>query len=143
MNGPTKQETLLGETEIKVDRLDGLHAIAKIQQLPLAKMAELAAALSDEVAMVKLFSGLDANELTRESAEAIVVEGERINMDFFERWDTRRKSRSAMIPKQSPEDIAALITALAKTNPDLVKAAFAGSLSPTSSRTSALGVESP
>lgn len=86
-------ETLLGGRDLTITRLDGSTETVKVRQLPIRRFEALRATLADEPARVALYTGQPppwADLLTPESFEAIIVEGDRLNADFFGRWLQRQ-----------------------------------------------------
>jgi hypothetical protein len=107
--GPTKLETVLGGTEIIITKSDGTTEPVCVLQLPIRKYTVYLMALEDEAAMVELLTGKPKGwneELTTESFERIVVEGERINADFFGRWLQRRLDRQEKLMPGMREQLA-------------------------------------
>jgi len=99
--GPTANETLLGGKELTLTiafAIGGGTAEGRflVQQLPIKKFQELLNAQDDELAMADLFCGQEkgwSEKLTPESLELVILEGERLNSDFFSRWVQRRLAR--------------------------------------------------
>lgn len=94
--GPTSIETLFGGVEVPITMLDGTAGRVTVRQLPIRVMPALLLAQDDEAASIELYCDKPAgwaDTITRDSAERIVVEGERINADFFARWLARRVAR--------------------------------------------------
>lgn len=90
---PTPMETLLGGGDLVVKLADGATETVRIRQVPVRLADRYMACVSDEAGMVELLTGKPAawvDNLTRESHEAIIAEGDRINSDFFERVLRRR-----------------------------------------------------
>lgn len=99
-NQPTKFETLNGGAEIEVIKSDGWPEKVFVRQLPVRQMAELGKAMDDEITSAELYTGKDKawlEALPRDSVEQIIVEGERLNADFFARWSKRRIARMELI----------------------------------------------
>lgn len=96
MEQPTKTETMLGGMHFTAAKVDGAMEEVTIRQLPIREFPRLLAALDDEPAMVEVLCGKEkgwSETLSPEAFEQIVVEGERINADFFCRWVKRRLAR--------------------------------------------------
>lgn len=94
--GPTGVETLFGGADVTVIMLDGTEQRVMVRQLPIRAMPALLLAQDDEAASIELYCDKPAgwtDTITRDSAERIVTEGERINSDFFGRWLARRVER--------------------------------------------------
>ena len=108
--GPTSMETLLGRGELNVTKEDGTTEKVDVRQLSIAQFPKLLAAQDDEVAMACLYTGKDQDwfmSLTMESQEAVIVEGDRINADFFVRWFQRRLAKQErLLPGVTEKAIA-------------------------------------
>ncbi|MDB6024005.1 MAG: hypothetical protein JWM68_228 [Verrucomicrobiales bacterium] len=96
--GPTSTETLLGGIDVLVSFKEQSAASepVKVLQLPVSSFPKLMAQMDDEVETIAIFTGKTrawADSISMESHEAIIIEGERINGDFFGRWAARRVAR--------------------------------------------------
>ena len=94
--GPTKAETLRGNVTITVELNDGTWQPVIVRQLPIREMERWLSIIDDEPAVAELFASQPegwSELLPPESIERIVVEGERLNRDFFGRWLDRRTAR--------------------------------------------------
>jgi hypothetical protein len=103
-----KMATLLGGTTVTVRKLDGTTEEVKILQLPISKFPEMIGAMDDEIAMVELFCGKPkgwAETLQIDDVERVVIEGERVNKGFFERWFRRKVTRAELMYPGSVEKI--------------------------------------
>jgi len=116
--GPNKTETLFGGIEWTLTRTDGSTERVRIRQLPVKLFPAYAEALLDEPKMVELLCDRPAGwseTIGIEDFEQIIVEGRRLNADFFGRWAARRQaSIEALMPGASQR---ALDTAWQKTSP--------------------------
>lgn len=123
--GPTKSETLAGGTNVEVIFADRHSETVFVRQLPIKLFPAYAAAMQNEPRLAELFcdrpSGW-ADLLTNEALEQIVDAGERINMDFFERWQKRQERRQSLLPKRDLAEELRAFEALQKSNPDLLRA---------------------
>lgn len=119
--GPTPAETLRGGLEITLNYVgEGTSFTAFIRQLPLGEMADLLAAQGDEEKLARLYTKATGQQdwpanwfesLTPESQERIVVEGDRINADFFGRWFRRRLARQErLVPGSTARILGAFET---------------------------------
>lgn len=121
-NGPTKIETLLGgRGPVTVQFTDGSTQEVTVRQLPISEMPRLAATIEDETAQAELYCGKPkgwAAKLTTESHEQIVVEGERLNADFFARWVARRARRQEiLVPGITEQMKRSLLSSLPMSSP--------------------------
>lgn len=144
---PTKTEILFGGEDIAVVMLDSATELVRVKILPIRQFPQYQAALSNEPKLVELFTGKPAewvDQLSTSSFEEIILSGERINSDFFGRWQDRQKKRANILPKQTPEDVVKIISALADKNPALFESIIktAGASLPTSSPNSLANAES-
>ena len=117
---PSKLEILAGGTNVVVQfddkRPDETVFVRIIKLKQLQQYGQLVIA-GNEAGQVALFAGKDdkwVDELTNESAEAVLTEGQRLNADFFVRWAARQaamgellnekviKVKSATTPPKSP-----------------------------------------
>lgn len=89
--------TLLGGTELTVLMQDGTSVAVKVKQLPVKSMRAFLEAQDDELAMIKVAvespAGFDAEKLTPEAHEKLIVTIEEVNSDFFSRWVARQMAR--------------------------------------------------
>ncbi len=84
--GPTPTETLFGGLDLIVAKRDKTTENVFIRQLAVETYPKLLAVAEDELAMAELYCGKPsgwARTLSPHSFETIIVEGERINVDFF------------------------------------------------------------
>jgi len=94
--GPTPLETLKAGADIQVTRSDGTAETIRLSQIALGACEKLLAAQGDEIALACLYTGRDRawfEGLEADSQERVVIEGDRINADFFGRWFRRRLER--------------------------------------------------
>jgi len=94
--GPTPLETLKAGADIQVTRSDGTAETIRLSQIALGACEKLLAAQGDEIALACLYTGRDRSwfeNLDADSQERVVIEGDRINADFFGRWFRRRLER--------------------------------------------------
>lgn len=99
-------ETLTAGGDFEVQTMAGATETVRIRQLAFGEFPVLLAAQDDEVAAACLYTGRDAEwvaGLTMESQERVVLEGERINADFFVRWFQRRLGRQEKLMPGSTE----------------------------------------
>jgi hypothetical protein len=95
-NGPTPDETLHGGADLIVSKRDGTSETVRIRQLSVGEFPMLLTAQDDEAKAAALYTARTVEwfgGLTLESQEALVIEGDRINADFFGRWFQRRLAR--------------------------------------------------
>lgn len=95
-SGPTKTETLSGGTTLRVTHNDGTTSEILVRQLPVRDFERWLGVMDDEPRVVELFTERPegwGDTLTPVSLELVVMEGERVNRDFFERWLHRRLAR--------------------------------------------------
>jgi hypothetical protein len=98
--GPTPLETLNGSGEIVVTRLDGTTESVRLRQITLGECEKLLLVQGDEIALACLYTGKERawfEALDPVSQEQVVIEGDRINADFFGRWLSRRLARQERI----------------------------------------------
>jgi hypothetical protein len=143
MNDGEKNVALFRGSEIAV-RLQGSEPdgpprteLVKVLQLPIRLFPALRRALTNEVAQVALYCGRDekwAEQLEPASHELVIETGESINGGFFGRWAARERKREELLPKVDNEQIAKILEAVARGNPEFLK-----SLLPTGSPNSAPG----
>jgi len=94
--GPTPLETLTAGADLQVTRLDGTAETIRLCQIALGQCEKLLAAQGDEIALGCLYTGRDRTwfeSLDANSQERVVIEGDRLNADFFGRWFRRRLDR--------------------------------------------------
>jgi len=123
MELPTKIETLLGGADYVAVKGDGTTEQVKIRQLPIKLYPLYLASLGSEPRLVELFCDRPAgwsDTLGLYSLEQIVTEGERLNADFFGRWNERRLAREKLLPAADPEKTGKVLETLAK-HPALMK----------------------
>ena len=88
--------TLCGGKDFEVKLSSGKTEKVFLRQLPIRLMPQLLAVLEDEPKMVELFCDRPegwSEALTPASFESLVIEGEKVNADFFGRWLQRRLNR--------------------------------------------------
>lgn len=97
MNPPdNKMATMLGGVEVTLNRKDGLTEVLKVRQIPVEEYPGYLKAQEDECAMVDILCGKPSGffkELTPDSFEQVIIQGEEINKDFFGRWVQRKLAR--------------------------------------------------
>lgn len=144
---PSTFAALLGGIDLTVSFADHtvVGAVVKVRQLPVKLFPAYLATMNNETAQVELLCDKPAGwaeSLTRESHEAIIEAGDKLNADFFGRWLERKKKRKALLPKPEIGEVVSIIDALQKSNPglldELMKKASAGESSPSTSPTSPL-----
>lgn len=121
--------TLMGGTELVVQKVDGSSETVKVLQLPIKLFPRLRGCLQDEGAQAELYCGKEkgwSDLLTPASHEEVITTGERINRDFFLRWVERLKARETYVPKADPSEIAMLIEAVGRANPALLDQVMRG-----------------
>lgn len=97
MNAENTLATLLGGTELEVAKLNGERELVKVRQLPVRDLPKYLACHQNEAATVELFCERDANwvdTLALASFEAILAEGEKLNLDFLSRYAARQLARN-------------------------------------------------
>lgn len=93
-------ETLFGGIQLEVALVTGGTETVFIRQLPVRLMPQMLASLEDENRLVELFCDRPegwSDNLAAESFEKVVLEGERLNADFFSRWVQRRLTRQEKV----------------------------------------------
>lgn len=88
--------TLLGGVEIEVEFLDGTKETVKVRQLPVKDLGRYLSVLDDEYKTAALFCDKPADwvdRLTNGSFEAVIDQGEELNLDFLSRYVDRRNKR--------------------------------------------------
>jgi hypothetical protein len=99
-NGPSPLETLKGGAEIQVTHLDGSLESIHLRQVSIGQCEQLLLAQGNEPTLACFYSGRDRawfDSLDPDSQERVVVEGDRINADFFARWYRRLAARQDRI----------------------------------------------
>lgn len=105
--------TVLGGMEFPVKKRDGTEEIVKIAQLPIRKLQHYMLVIDDEAAQVELFCGQEkgwAETLTLESFDQIMVEGEKLNLDFMTRSAARANARREKIMPGAQDKIEKLLS---------------------------------
>ena len=108
------------------DKVDDKGTTAEtvfVRQLPIRLFPQLRAALQDEGKMIELYCDKPAgwaDGLTVESHEELIAKGDEINRDFFSRWVERMKSREGLVPKVDAAEIAQIVEAVGRSNPELL-----------------------
>ena len=93
------EETLaaaIGGTEMIANLHDGSTETVRVRELPIRDMPTYLMVSNDEAQSVELFCDRPkgwASRLTRASHEALVTEGERLNLDFLRRYAERQDAR--------------------------------------------------
>lgn len=116
--------TLVGGIDLSITKLDGSTESVKVRQLPVKLFPQYLATMLDEQKQVELLCDRQpgwADTLTPDSHELIVMEGEKLNRDFFSRWLQRKKEREALIPKPSTGEVVAMLEAINRANPALLE----------------------
>lgn len=104
-----KTDTLFGASPLEVTLASGDSQQVFVHQLPIRQMPELLAVMDDENRLAELYCQQPqgwSDTLTRESSEAVVIEGERLNGDFFSRWVGRRLARQEKVMPGITEKLA-------------------------------------
>jgi len=107
-SGPTPLETLNAGADLQVTLLDGTPDSVRLRQLAIGDCEKLLLASGDEIALACLYTGKDRawfEGLDALSQERVVVEGDRINLDFFGRWFQRRLERQERLMPGSTEKL--------------------------------------
>lgn len=128
-DGPTKIETLFGAINLQVTLLNGKEEVVIVRQIPIRLMPQYQSALNNEPRMVELLCDKPegwSDTIAIRSFEQIVIEGERINADFFGRWRERQKARENLIPKADIEEISAMLEAVERASPGSLNAFLKG-----------------
>ena len=102
-------ETLFGGAELEVNLMAGGTEKVFVRQIPVRLMPEMLANLEDENRLVELFCDRPegwSDSLAVESFEKVVLEGERLNADFFSRWVQRRLTRQEKVMPGITERLA-------------------------------------
>ena len=119
---PNPLTTLLGGEELTLTQLDGATETVRVRQLAVRQLPQMLGALEDEARLVELYCDKPpgwADTLARASHEALIAAGERINGDIFARWVERRRKNQERLPRQNPEEQAAVLSAVLKARPEL------------------------
>lgn len=134
--GPTKTETLFGGVQLSVVIAgDPDPKMIWVKQLSLRECPLLDAAGEDELKEAAVYTDRPVafiESLERVSQEQIILEGQRLNADFFGRWMQRRLKRQNM---RIPGGFEGLIE---KALPGILRQLQAAPSSPTSVSTSPL-----
>jgi len=115
--------TLLGQKNITVTAVDGTTESVTIRSLPVKFFPELLGAFTDELKKASLYAGKPVGwveNLTPESHELVITEGDSLNADFFGRWLARRKAAELLLPKRDVGEILGLLEVMQKSNPQLL-----------------------
>ena len=102
-------ETLFGGIELEVSLVAGGTEKVFVRQIPVRLMPQMLANLEDENRLVELFCDKPdgwSDSITPESFEKVVLEGERLNSDFFSRWVHRRLTRQEKVMPGITERLA-------------------------------------
>jgi hypothetical protein len=107
---------LLGGCTITVTHLDNTPEQVLVKQLSIRELPQYAAVIEDEAASIMLFTGKDSawvDSLAIQSAEQILDEGERLNLDFLSRHAARITARrEKMLPGLQDKIIEKVIARL-------------------------------
>lgn len=113
-------ETVLGGVDATVLLLNGTKEQVKVRQVPVRELPRLLIATgnADEAAMAEVYCNKPtgwADTILPAEVERIVIEGDRINADFFARWLARRNEREArLFPGQQEQLLRAAAEAALK-----------------------------
>ncbi|MCL4181228.1 MAG: hypothetical protein KJ072_26225 [Verrucomicrobia bacterium] len=102
-------ETLFGGAELEVNLVAGGTEKVFVRQIPVRLMPQMLAYLENENQLVELFCDRPegwSDSLAVESFEKVVLEGERLNSDFFSRWVQRRLIRQEKVMPGITERLA-------------------------------------
>jgi hypothetical protein len=127
-----KFATLVGGMELRVEMLDGSSETVRVRQVPVKLYPEMAKALTDELKMAELLCDKPAawvENLTPESHEQIITEGERINARYFFSWIERSKKNAQRAPKPDMGEIVQIIEVLQRANPAMLEGVMQKALS--------------
>jgi hypothetical protein len=132
-------KTLVGGSELEVTLLDGTKETVCIRKLAVKMYPELYRKLTDELGKLAIYlmrspraeaPGAEkvwaaatvefVESLTVDSHEAALLEGEKLNAAFFERWRQRQERDRALLPKQDMGEVLLLMEKLEKQNPELL-----------------------
>lgn len=114
-----KMTTLLGGSEMTVQKLDGTTETVKVRQLPVRLLQTYLTKLDDEAGMVELFCNKAegwADELTLESYTAILEKGESLNAESFFAWLQRRVARQEKLVPNSTGEVGKLLLSASQTS---------------------------
>ena len=98
--------TVLGKRVMRVKTVAGPEIEVEVRQLPMRRMNELALAIGDPTAVIKLCTGKDEAFLDNLSPESFVELSracDEVNADFFGRWlalADERNRRMAQLASQ-------------------------------------------
>jgi len=105
----SKTEILFGGVDFSISLKNGELETVRVNQLPVSKFIDFAKVIDDELDMVALVCNKKkewCDTIDYESFELLVVECERVNMDFFGRWLQRRINRQQRIlPGTLPQSV--------------------------------------
>jgi hypothetical protein len=108
--------TLLGGTEIAVNKLDGTEERVFVRQVPVRHFPKLLESLADEFALARIYTQKDdawLDALAPEAFEKIITEGERLNSDFFSRWWDRTRAR---VERVAPGEFQRMMGLVSRTS---------------------------
>jgi hypothetical protein len=114
--------TVLGGTTLQVAFLDGKTESLLVRQLPFSDMPRYMGCFEDEMASVELFCEKPAGwaeTLTRESFEMVMTEGEKLNLDFLERYAARAAARRERVNPGQQEKL--MSAAMSKIMPAVLE----------------------
>jgi len=111
---PDSFAILLGGNEILVTRQDGRTETVKVLKLPIKQFPALLKAITgSEEQQAEVYCGQPsgwAETLDRESMEKVIIEGEELNVSFFERWYQRQRKRNEiMMPGITEKVVSSLM----------------------------------
>lgn len=113
---------LLGGVEVTVTKVDGSTEVVKVRQLPIKDLPRYLVVYEDESGTIGLFCGRGeawVSDLDPASAELIIQEGEKLNLDFLARHVTRKIARrEKLAPGMTDKIIQMAVSALQKPAPD-------------------------
>jgi hypothetical protein len=103
-----KTDTLLGDQRAVASMRDGSTQNVTLRQLPIRALRTLADTLAngDEGAQIELFCGKPqgwSDNLTMDSAVALLQQGQALNEDFFVSWASRQQALAQrLLARMSP-----------------------------------------
>lgn len=111
--------TLMGGTEMTVEKLDGTTETVKVRQLPVRLLQSYLLKLDDEAAAIELFCDKPegwADTLTIASCAAIVTKGEELNSESFFAWLQRRVARQERLVPNSTGEVGKTVLSISPTS---------------------------
>jgi hypothetical protein len=112
---------LFGGVTLTVETNHGTKESVRVRQVPVREFPKYLEVMEDECRFVEFLCEKPpgwSDSLTPESSEQIVLEGEKVNSDFFSRWVRRRLERQE---KLMPGITAQAITAASNSTTTLPK----------------------